>query len=73
MADPVGSASGVLGTSGRLGRRLGSTLLENVSWNEPGRCEHERGDDQGIIEMPDQGNEIRDQIDRAQRIRNGGT
>ena len=33
----------------------------------------ERGDDYGVVEMPDQGNEIRNQIDRAQGVHHGST
>ena len=40
-------------------RGLGSTLFENVLRYEAGRREKERGDDYGVVEMPDQGNALR--------------
>ena len=52
---------------------LDSTLFENVLRYKASRRENERGDDYGVVEMPDQGNEIRNQIDRAQGVHHGGT
>ena len=70
MAAEVGQ--GVLVACIRL-RDLGSALFENVLRYEAGRREKERGDDYGVVEMPDQGNEIRNKIDRAQGVHHGST
>ncbi len=45
-----------------------TTLRHHISWHEPNRERDTERDEDQVVEIAEHGDEVRDQIDRAQRV-----